>query len=219
MARSEPAGIGHNMSDADFDALVTARTHLIRQKQAVAAAKAAELKAARGEVAHSFKAFSPLGYTRGQVEELLRAQDMDDDEWLEEQAKMGRLFKAGGLAVPEGHQFDLVERLNDTADDQARAHALGYRAGVRGDDGTPPDTIHPACIQSWTAGWGEGQAKLAQSLARADEIEAELKQPAASDDEADEEGEGDEPEFDADKAARKVRQSGFMERSPEPVTA
>jgi hypothetical protein len=61
-------------------------------------------------------------------------------------------------------------------------------------------------------GWHDGQADNAPLLKRAEEIMAERAKPAAEpEDEA--EGEGDEPEFDADKEARRLKGSDFMDRS------
>lgn len=213
------AGIGHNqepLSDDDRAALVAYFGMNIRNKRAIAEAKKAEAKAASAEVNKLFATVKgQLGFIRYKFEELLDAQDMDEDEFLRAEAERQALFKLGGLDVEVGTQFDLVDRIADTADDQARAYAQGKLAGLKGEEGTPPETLSPVMIQDWMAGWNDGQTDLIMKLGRAKDIlDAQALAKAAQnppDDEDEDDTEADD-EFDADEAARKLKREGFMER-------
>jgi len=70
------------------------------------------------------------------------------------------------LGLPAMTQSDLEARMPDAAKDEQDWIGAGYGAGLRGDSCDPkaahvPDRFH----QKWMEAWGEGQTKLALSLA------------------------------------------------------
>jgi len=223
MARAKKtASIGHNNAPLDDDEIAALQLWFstkIREARKEADAAKAVLDSKR-EVVNGFfsQARGELRLTRKEFEEVLALQDMTESEFLNHEAKRSARMRLQGL--PVGEQIELP--LGDTADDLAQARANGFRAGMRGEPGEPPETVSPVCHQDWMGGWIEGQAKLAEGMFKAEGILEKIK---ASQPEPESKGEvvgDDEPEQEdleeaIDAAARKLKRGGFLKPAPETV--
>lgn len=214
MARSKPAEIGDNaggLTDEERAALVTHFSIKIRQQRRKAEEKKAAYDAERQVVNDLFASVkSELRISRKDFERLLEEQEMSEAEFRAYLGKQHNLRALAGL--PVGEQIDLFAHLaKDTADEQAEAHANGYRAGLRGDDGVPPDTLSPVLHQDWLAGWGDAQAKIGAQMAMASEVLARRGEPDA-DAEVEDLNE-DEPEPGTPEARKAEREAEAKARA------
>ena len=194
MARSKPAEIGDNaggLTDEERAALMTNFSIRIRQQRRKADEKKAAYDAERQEVNNLFALVKgELQISRKDFERILEEQEMSEAEFRAYIGKQRNLRVLAGL--PVGEQIDLFNHVaKDTADEQAEAHANGYRAGSRGDDGIPPETLSPVLHQDWLAGWNEAQAEIGRKMALAAEVLARRGEPDA---EAEAEDLGDDDE-------------------------
>jgi len=217
MAKKSDGGVGHNSGEPLTDDEVAALSQYYSLKIRAQQRKAAEAKTAydleREEVNGLFaKVKGDLHYTRKEYEEVLALQDMTEAEFRHHEAKRtGRLI-AGGL--PVGKQLELA--LGDTVDDKNEAYQNGYRAGRRADDPVVPDTISPILATDWTKGWHDGQAANAAQLSMAEGILAARAKPAVGLEAEDPEEEEEEDLHEvAERAARKLKKSGWTEPTPE----
>jgi ribosome modulation factor len=209
----ETNGAGHNSRDDDKAALQLSFSAKIRAQLKEAAKFKAAYDAERTKVNGLFsQARGLLDMTRKDFEEVLAAQDMDEDEFLLAEAARTARFARQGL--PVGTQLDMFPTArNDAADDQARAHANGLRAGRRGDEREMPGTISPVFMNDWLGGYDQGQAELQAAFVRHNEIEAakDAKAPVLRDEPDEEEDDGEELTEAAIKAgAKKLKNSDFM---------
>lgn len=217
MARAKKtAGVGHNNAPLDDDEIAALQLWFstkIREARKEADAAKAVLDSKR-EVVNGFfsQARGELRLTRKEFEEVLALQDMTEAEFLNHEAKRSARMRLQGL--PVGEQIELP--LGDTADDLAQARANGFRAGMRGEDGSPPDHVSPVCHQDWLGGWTEGQAKLAEGMFKAAGVLEKIKasQPAPVELEP-EEPEPEDIEDGLDDAARKLKRSGWTDPTDE----
>jgi len=216
-ADSGKPGIGHNgapLTDEQFDDLVAYYTVKIRAQRRKADAKKAEYDAEREEVNGLFALVKgDLKYKRKEFEALLAAQDQTSAEFMTEEARRSRLFRAGGLVV--GPQLDLFAP-TDTAGDQVRAMAEGKRAYYAGADPVPPKHISAILHPSWMEGWTEGQDEVAAKMQRAEALIAERKKPApppaAAEAPKTEEGAAPPDEEEVKKQTRALKKSGWAEK-------
>lgn len=208
-------GAGHNSGDDEKAALQLSFSAKIRAQLKEAAKFKAAYDAERTKVNGLFsQARGLLDMTRKDFEEVLAAQDMDEDEFLLAEAARTARFARQGL--PVGTQLDMFPARNDAASDQARAHANGLRAGKRGDERDMPESVDPIFMNDWLQGYDEGQAELAAAFVRHNEIEAakDAKKPVLREEPADED-DGEELTEAAIKAgAKKLKASKFMEPTP-----
>lgn len=218
MARNG-TGAGHNsgaLTDEDASSIQLAFSADIRAQQKKAALKKAEYEAEREKVNGLFsQARGILGYARKEFEEVLAAQDMDEDQFIAAEAARNKRFALQGL--PVGTQMDMFAApRGDAADAQARAHANGLRAGRRGDPRDMPDTVDPIYMNDWLGGYDAGQAELGAAFIRRNEVEKakNAKAPVltAEPDEPEEEEELTEAAIKA--KVSKVKKNGFMEPTP-----
>lgn len=223
MARSaKTAGPGHNsapLSDEDMAALHHYYTIAIRKDEQVAAQKKADYDAARGEVNKQFALVKGhLGYTRKEFEEVLAAAAKTEEEFLAgELARTKRLSLQG---LPVGAQLDMFGK--DAADDQGRAHADGFRAGVRADDPVLPSHIATMFANDWMRGWTDGQAQNLSLLTRAEGVLEALKPPEDEDDvgltddepDGDADDEDEDPEAALDADLKRLEESGWAKPTP-----
>lgn len=210
-----PAPKDHNhagLTDDDEAALHA----YFRLKINAAEKEAATAKAAydekRGAVTDLFASVkAELRVSRKDFEAMLAAASMSDSEFRAAEVKRIRLFTLNGL--PVGQQLSLpLGGAQDSATDQADAYSHGLRAGEGGLEPTPPDFISPVMHPEWMRGWHDGQARIGQRMARAQEIIAARSAPKAPEPPPE-----PEPEFDAAKAARKLKNDpAFMDRSAPP---
>lgn len=227
MARqSRAVGADHNqqLTDDERSALLHYYAVKIRTADKVAVLKKADYDTARSVVNGLFSnARGDLGITRKEFEEVLAAQAMTEAEFRHAEAKRSQRFSLAGL--PVGTQLDMFGAgAADTVDEQAGAEQDGFRAGRRADDPVPPDHIAPILHPDWMAGWHRGQEANAADFLKAQGIlDARDASKQADGDDAADEPVGDVPEEDEDevidKAARRLKQSGFTERSAEPEPA
>lgn len=222
MGRPKKSGDGHGhnsgipLPDEDRAALSVWHQLKINEAQRAADKIKATYDEAREVVNQQFAlAKGGLGYDRKQFAELIRLSRMTEVALQASENARTSMLIEGGLKPP-GTQLELA--LGDTVDDMEMARREGYRVGKRGEDFCePPETLHPACIQSWTAGFHEGQAENAPLILRAEAIFAERNKPAVSLDE-DGDGEDEEDGLDPDvvaKKARKLKKEGWTEPTPE----
>ena len=207
------SGRGHNsnviLDEEDAAALQLHYTLRIRAQIKKAEAAKAIYDAERNEVNGVFSLIKgDLKIPRKEFEELLALQDMGEREFIAHEAKRHQRMVNQGL--PVGTQLDMFGT-GDTVDDQAVAYADGYRAGRRGDDGTPPETTATFLHPNWQEGWNDGVAENAPKLARATAImEARAAAPVDDDDSDREEG---DVEIDPAALERELKTNGFTERS------
>lgn len=161
---------GHNsgLTDEEVAALQHHFSIKIREQQRKAAIAKATYDSERDGVNKLFSsARGELGINRKEFEEVLALQDMTEAEFLNHERKRhGRMLAQG---LPVGTQMDLFPKA-DAADDQARAHADGYRAGRRADDPIPPDHVASVFGADWMRGWEEGQAENMKQFTLAGEV-------------------------------------------------
>lgn len=215
MARD--TGAGHNsgaLSDDDAAAIQLSFSAKIRAQLKEAAKHKAAYDAERTKVNGLFsQARGILNVSRKEFEEVLAAQDMDEDQFLAAEAARAQRFARQGL--PVGTQLDMFAgaKVGDAADDQAGAHASGLRAGRRGDEREMPGTISPVFMNDWLGGYDAGQAELGAAFIRANEIEAAktAKKPVLTEEKPDED-DGEELTEAAIKAGvKKLKGSDFMQ--------
>lgn len=214
------AGEGHNsagLTDDEKSDLIAYYGDKIRKQNHVALQAKADYDAERDELKSLYaKVKGDLLITRKDFEALLAAGDMSEAEFRHAETKRANLFKLAGL--PVGQQIDMFAHAADTADEAAEAEANGKRAGLRGDDPSPPSTVSPILHPSWMKGWSEGQAELGARLIRGAELIAKRGLPAADAEpenlnaEAEEEDPGD-PDV-LRRKAKALKESGFMEPGP-----
>lgn len=212
MARSKPAEVGHNeaLTEDEVEALEAwfVQKILAAQKEAdTVKAQYDEKRQAVNSLFASVKA--ELKTSRKEFEDLIDKKTMSEAEFSAYWAKLKARYERNGL--PVGAQQELFPA-GDTASDQAAARADGKRAGLIGADPVPADYIAPILHPDWMEGWHEGQAELIMKLQKADGIFARRGQPDVEDDDVDLNAEDDD--FDPDAAARKLRNSDFMDRTP-----
>jgi len=219
MAKATTAQIGDNsaLSEDDEAALWAKTIADYRKAKRAADVKKAEYDDLRGEVtAVCAMAKAELGVKRKEVEDVVAKLDMDDDEFRADQAARHRRYALAGL--PMGAQLELFGvGAPDTVDDMARAYEKGRRAGLAGDDPSPPQTLHPSFIPEWQRGWSEGQDDLGRKMVRAMEIIASRKKPeplTAEDDDEEVEEDPADPEV-IRKKANKLKAEGWTEPSAE----
>lgn len=216
MARSKPAAAGHNstLSEDDEAALWAKTIADYRKAQRAADLKKAEYDQARAEVTSvCAMAKAELGVKRKDVEDVVAKLEMDDDEFRAEMAATNRRYALAGL--PVGAQLDMFAAgAPDTVDEMAHAYNKGKRAGLAGDDPTPPKTLHPSFIPEWQRGWADGQDDLGKKMIRAMEIIA-ARANAGKMAAVEEEEEGVEEDPDLDAKARKLKRSGWAEPTAE----
>lgn len=209
-----PAPAGHNGGPAPLTDDDEAALHAYYRAKINAAQRAADkIKAqydeARGVVTDLYAGVkSELRFKRKDFEAMLAAAAMSDSEFRAAEAKRIRLYSINGLPVGAQLSLDLAPA-SDTVTEQQEAYNHGFRAGENGEDGgETPDFIAPILRGDWESGWRDGQAKLILKMARAEEIIAERAAPKHDPDPQ------DEPEFDEQKAARKLKNDpDFMDRS------
>lgn len=208
MARSKPAEIGDNtgaLTDEERGALITHYVINIRHQRRIADEKKAAYDLERGEVNNLFALVKgELQISRKDFERTLDELEMTEAEFRSYVGKEHNRRVLAGL--PVGEQIDLFAHVaRDTADDQAEAFANGLRAGRRGDDFTPPDTLSPVLHPDFMAGWHEGQAEIGRKMILAAEVLARRGEPQA--DAEPENLNDEEPEPGTPEAARKEREA------------
>lgn len=221
MARN--AGAGHNsgaLSDEDQAAIQLSFSAKIRAQLKEAAKHKSAYDAEREKVNGLFsQARGVLGMTRKEFEEVLAAQDMDEDEFLAAEAARTKRFALQGL--PVGTQMDMfAQPKGDAADDQARAYANGKRAGLRGDERDMPETISPVFLNDWLTGYDAGQAELGAAFERHNAVEAakKAKAPVLTEEKPEEEDEEELTEAAIKAGVKKVKNSDFMKPTAEETT-
>jgi hypothetical protein len=217
---NDPAPPGHNgpepLNNDERADLIAYFGDKIRRQQRVAAEAKAAYDIERTEVNSLFALVKgDLQISRKEFESVLAAGDMTEAEFRHAETKRTTLFQLAGL--PVGAQIDLFPAAGDTADDVAAAYKNGRRAGLRGDDPTAPDTLHPSLVPEYQRGWSEGQGELGERMVRAAEIIQRRGQPDASSEavdlnKAEEEDPGD-PAVLKKKAAA-LKKAGFMDKAP-----
>jgi len=213
MARSKPAEIGDNaggLTDEERAALITHFVVKIRHQRRKAEEKKAAYDLERGEVNNLFALVKgELQISRKDFERTLDELEMSEAEF---RAYLGKEQNRRVLAgLPVGEQIDLFAHVaKDPADEQAEAHANGYRAGRRGDDGVPPDTLAPVLHQDWLAGWSAAQGEIAAQMAMA---EAVLERRGEPDADAEVEDLNDEPEPGTPEARKAERDAEAKARA------
>ncbi|MFN3582924.1 hypothetical protein [Phenylobacterium sp.] len=221
MARRNTKGKGHNLAltEEERQALATHYANKVIASDREIAAIQTDLSAAKGTLSGHFKLIQKhLGITKQEFrDEFLGALQMSDKEYAAAEKRRFDLHRLAGKDVPEGAQLDLLDRINDTVDDQIAAEADGYRAGRLALDPTPPDHIATFLHPDWLRGWTRGQEVNANADAMAYDI-LSRPQPGemAADDGEDEDetgGDGDE-EFDPDAEARALKKAGWADPTP-----
>lgn len=216
MARAK-AGHGHNSGDlTDEQKSALLHHHLIgiRQAQKQAEVVKATYDARRDEVNKAFAACKgDLGFKRKDLEELLAAMNQTEVAFRNNENARRERFRLAGL--PIGAQLDMFA--TDTVGDRDAARSDGYRAGVRADDMAAPDYIDPLFRGDWEDGWRDGQAENARKFALAMGVIEARSAPAEVETVGDEEPEPEDVEEALDEAARKLKRSGFTNRSTETV--
>lgn len=107
-------------------------------------------------------------------------------------------------------QQDMFAGLPQEAADQVFWERAGEQAGLAGKDDTAPAEMHARFATDYAKGWQRGQAKVqedylaAQALKKAPEPDPATETVDLND---------EEQELDLDEAARKLRRSGFTERT------
>ena len=106
--------------------------------------------------------------------------------------------------LPVGGQMSLIDAFENTpaeVKDELDYEADGYRAGVRGDDPSPPDYVPPRFHTNWVKGWHNGQARNAWAIGA-----ASLAEPAPLPDDADDDNSDrdDDDEEDIEERARRL---------------
>jgi hypothetical protein len=218
MARTN--GAGHNsgapLTEEEQAALQQLFASKIRAQRKRALLKKAEYDSEREQVNGLFsQARGELGMTRKELEELLAAEDLDEDAFLAQEAARNRRFSLQGL--PMGTQMDMFAKRGDAADEQALAYQNGLRAGKRGDDPEAPKTISGVFVSEWARGWHDGQAHVAETFARGEAVLAarNAKKPVLTEEPPEEEDDGEELTEAAIKAgAKRLKASKFMEPTP-----
>lgn len=211
--KKPPETEGHNLSGDDEQALFIHHLSKLRAQDLKVAAAKAVLDAERAVLNDLFHKAKVDKFTRKELREIL-----DDSASVRRNLQAGEERRAklrGWAGLPVGAQGDLFDRLPEEVKDEQAYEGTGYSAGLRGDPGIVPEDISPRFVQAWMRGWNAGQEKLSWGLAAAGRIVDRAPNADATPVEMD-------PEFEEpaviDMAARKLRKSGFTERSESSVT-
>lgn len=158
------------LTEEEQSALVTYFALKIIEDQRKLAAAKSVLDGCREVVNGHFKRMTAdLKFTRKEFEaEVLENMNKSEAEYVYAEKKRARLHRLAGLQ--KGEQLDLIDKINDTVDDEIEAEANGYRAGRRGDDPTPPETTHPMFLVAFERGYRKGVEENGALLAKAGKI-------------------------------------------------
>lgn len=146
-----------------------------REKKGVVDKAAAAHKTAKDDLNEVFRLAkaASANFTRARMVELMT--DMSSPQLRKnieaDEATRARFRRICGLPVgDEGTQTDLEDRMPETAKDQTHYRALGYTAGLAGENGTPPAFVPTNFSPEWGAGWKDGQAALIHAKIKASEV-------------------------------------------------
>jgi hypothetical protein len=156
----EPAGIGDNGTQREaafhvhMQALTARRAETDRAKETLKAIRKLETQVRNAAKADGFslKLIDEIMDDEGKTRADLAAE-AEDRYWMRQ---------ARGL--PVGGQMDMFATTPTLVRDATAWEAEGYRAGIRGMEGKPPEGVSSPHLQDWMTGWGAGQEKLAWSL-------------------------------------------------------
>lgn len=199
-----PAPRGHNgpepLSDDDEAALHAYYRAKINEARRAADKAKAVYDEARGVVTDLFAGVkSELRIKRKEFEDMLAAASMSEIEFRAAEARRIRLYSINGLPVGAQLTLDLTPA-KDTATEQQKAYARGFRAGENGEDLDPiMENIAPILRGECETGWKDGQAKLIMQMGRAEAIIAERAAPKHDPDPEDE----PEPSLDDERAVER----------------
>lgn len=198
----------HVLTDDEFADLQHYYSVKVRAARAAHAEAKAVADAKRTEVNNIFALIKgDLQIARGKFEEDLALEDMGEAEFIEHEKQRSRRLSARGM--PVGKQMELFP-VGDTVDDLELAKAAGKRAGLRGDDPVVPERYAGVTHSAFMEGWHDGQAENIAKLGRAQTI---IDARKAAQDEPEDEKDAAEAEAELKKAARRLKESGFMDTS------
>jgi len=127
------------------------------------------------------------GFSLKYLDEILADEVKTESEKKQDAETRTFMRRTAAIPVTGDDQLDLFSRVpsltskGDQSLDLDDAHwtGVGYAAGLRADDGTPPEGTPPERVQAWMVGWQAGQAKIVESMKTVSDIEAR-RQPAAA---------------------------------------
>lgn len=171
MARqSKKAADGdHNlMGEDDQQALLIHHFDKLRQQEAKCAEKKAEYDAERSALNDLFSLAKADKFSRKELQALLDDSKAIRRDLVAEEERRSQL--RSWLGLPAGSQGDLFASTPQEAKDELAFEGDGYAAGLRGVEGSPPDTVPARFVQAWMRGYHDGQEKLAWGLAAAGRV-------------------------------------------------
>lgn len=207
-----------NLGQDDEHALLIHHFNKLREQETKMLAAKEVYDAERATMTDIFRLAKAEGdFSRKELQTLLDDSKATRRDLQAEEERRAKLRTYLGL--PSGAQMDLFAGTPVETRDDLDFHGEGYASGLRGDPGSPPDTVPARFVQSWMRGWGEGQEKLAWGLAAAGKIVDRTPDanatPVALDPEPEDEEELTEAAIKA--GVKNLKNSGFMEPSPEPA--
>ncbi|MBI5940124.1 MAG: hypothetical protein HY859_06835 [Caulobacterales bacterium] len=229
-ASTTMAGKGHNgppLTDDEIAALQHYYASDIRRKQKAVGEAEAVLKTKRTAVNSSFALVKAhLVYSRKEFEEVLAAEEMGEREFLVKEAARARRLQLHGLKPGDQVPLDF-----DTVTEAMLAEADGYRAGLRDEEPKPPEHVSGILHPDWMRGWHRGDVDAKEKVSLAERILAIWNEQdgsgleAADEDDEDEDEDGDaeleaaaeevDPQEEIDRQARKLKEEGWTEPTPE----
>lgn len=161
-------------------------------------------KKAHNQVFSLAKAASPT-FTRKYLEKKMEEMNRSPSENAEAKAMEARHDRWLGILTPEQQKMHLEPGTPQEARDEVDWEARGYSQGLRGMSPTLPEGIPPRMDQPFMKGHGIGYGEYRKALEANVPGKSRLAQQAEAD------FQGDNPEVDVDAAARKLKNSAFME--------
>lgn len=215
---------GHNsgkttLSREEKAALLNHHIDKLREQAAAVALARAPFDAAQQAMTSRFNAAkSDLGkaYTRKYLQSLL--EDVGARIRNIAQSEEQRFQDRVALGLPVfGVQQDLfggnADAMPQEARDEYEWQADGFLAGRRSDERKAPEGCPPRMDQFWLKGYDLGQAEAAAQFSKGAEVAKSLTGPPPKPTKAKEEKEPADAEAEIKKAARKLKDSGFMATS------
>jgi hypothetical protein len=161
--KSEAEVNSHNMTDREKRAAARIRhADAIRKARDARLAANEIVKALRKKEKTLRNAYELDGFSLRLLDEAFERADTPGRNLRAYEIERTELFEDLGQATYI--QPELLARAPEGSMDETDWMAHGYRAGLEGAEGKPPDECPPEFTQPWMREWGRGQERLSWAL-------------------------------------------------------
>ena len=178
---------------------ITAQTAECDEAQAV-------FKGKQKARAQTFNLAKAAGFSRKEIEARLTEMGRPTHEIAAEEVRVSKHRRWLGILNPDQQQMFTGGETPQESRDEENWRADGYRAGLLGLIAKPRFECPERFVQVWLKGHeaGANDYREAEALRANPPVREQAAQDFAE----------DNPEVDVDAAARKLKKSGFMQRTP-----